>query len=173
MATGWSTITRCHQRPSRVAIEAIALGMAEGKAMGDPGMSAAAEAALSKVVASLPDTREQQLLHVVSRVFRPHRRMQVPPFLEIMREACWHEHALDIAYTDQAGTVSERTIWPLAIVYTDQSLTAPAWCCLRQDFRLFRLDRLQRVDKTGHSFRPRRVPMLRTYVAQLNARTQR
>lgn len=155
---------------SRSEIEVIALGLAEVKAMGDKAMSTTADAVLSKVAATLPDGHDQQLLHAISRVFRPDRRIESPPFLNAVRDACWHEHALQIAYTDKEGAVSKRVIWPLTIVYTDHTLTALAWCCLREDFRMFRLDRLQDVDTTGQSFRPKRVAMLRTYVARLDAR---
>lgn len=60
-----------------------------------------------------------------------------------------------------------RCITRNAVGYTDRTLTALAWCCLRQGFRMFRLDRLQRADATGTSFRPRRVALLREYLKQL------
>jgi len=41
--------------------------------------------------------------------------------------------------------------------------------CLRQDFRKFRVDRIAGIQMTEESFRPRRVPMLRDFVAILNA----
>jgi predicted DNA-binding transcriptional regulator YafY len=44
-----------------------------------------------------------------------------------------------------------------------------AFCHLRQDFRVFRLDRMDDLIRTGRSFRPRRVPMLRDYTARLRA----
>jgi len=44
-----------------------------------------------------------------------------------------------------------------------------AWCCLRKDFRTFRVDRIADIRMTEGSFRPRRVPMLRNFVAYLNA----
>lgn len=156
---------------TREEIEVIALGLAEVKAMRDPAMSAAADAVLSKVAATLPDNREQQLLHAVSMVYRPDRQLQAPAFLDTIREACWHEYALDIAYLDGSGAISNRQILPLAIMYSEHALTALAWCCLRQDFRMFRLDRLQDVRHGGQSFRPRRVALLRDYITQLEARS--
>jgi predicted DNA-binding transcriptional regulator YafY len=140
---------------TREEIEVIALGLAEVKAMRDPAMSAAAEAVLSKVAATLPDDREQQLLHAISRVYRPDRQIEAPPSLDQVRDACWHEYALDIAYADSAGTLTRRTIYPLAIMYSD---------------RMFRLERMQAVKRGSQSFRPRRVAMLRDYLARLEAR---
>ena len=44
-----------------------------------------------------------------------------------------------------------------------------AWCHLRDDFRAFRLDRMDDLNRTGSSFRPRRVSMLRDYMELLRA----
>ncbi|MNY80089.1 hypothetical protein D3C86_2209930 [compost metagenome] len=43
------------------------------------------------------------------------------------------------------------------------------WCCLREDFRKFRIDRIAEIRPTDESFRPRRVPMLREFIARMNA----
>lgn len=155
---------------SREEIEIIALGLAEVKAMRDPAMSAAADAVLAKVAATLPGDREQQLLHAISHVYRPDRQLRAPAFLDAVREACWHEYALHIRYADGAGASSDRRIFPLAIMYSEQTLTALAWCCLRADFRMFRLDRLLDVRRADESFRPRRVALLRDYIARLETR---
>jgi predicted DNA-binding transcriptional regulator YafY len=155
---------------TREEIEVIALGLAKVKVMGNPAMSANAEAVLSKIAATLPDDHGRQLLHAISHVYRPDRRMQVQASLDVVREACWHEHALDIAYADRGGTLTNRTIYPLAIMYTDHTLTALAWCCWRKDYRMFRLDRLRDARKGSQSFRPRRVTMLRDYIARLEAK---
>jgi predicted DNA-binding transcriptional regulator YafY len=88
--------------------------------------------------------------------------------MRIIREGCWREEALLIRYSDRGGEVTDRTIWPLAIVYFDNMLVVLAWCCLREDFRIFRTERIMAVNNAGTSFRPRRVALLRTYLAQLN-----
>lgn len=73
-----------------------------------------------------------------------------------------------IGYRDLAGTASRRTIRPLAIMYSDHVLTVLAWCCLRDDFRMFRIDRVDSLSGTGTSFRPRRASLLRDYLAKLS-----
>lgn len=45
-----------------------------------------------------------------------------------------------------------------------------AWCCLREDFRMFRADRIQSVSLAGSSFRPRRAALLRDYMTELKQR---
>lgn len=151
----------------RTEIEAIALGLAEVKRMGDAALAKAATSVLAKLAASLPDDGEQHLFHAISQVYRPDVRYPSPLDMDTIRQACWKEEALSIRYADRAHAVTERTILPLAIVYSDRTLTVLAWCCLRQAFRMFRADRIIELQVTGSSFRPRRAALLRTYLAEL------
>ena len=152
---------------SREEIEAIALGMAEVRHMGDPTMVSAAVSVLAKVAASLPDEGEQHLFHAISQVYRPDLRYGELVHIDTIRQACWTEQALAIRYQDKAQSVSDRTILPLAIMYNDKSLTVLSWCCLRSDFRMFRADRILDAKATGTSFRPRRASLLRDYLVKL------
>lgn len=154
----------------RIEIEAIVLGLAEVRHMGDPALEKAAISVLAKVAATLPDDREQQLFHAISHVYRPEPRYADTRHIDAIRLACWQETALDIGYTDTVGTVTSRRIYPLAIIYTDRTFTVLAWCCLREDFRMFRTDRISRLEPTTDSFRPRRAALLRTYLDALGRR---
>jgi predicted DNA-binding transcriptional regulator YafY len=153
---------------SRIEIEALMLGMAEVKQMGDPALAAAADAVLAKVAATLPSLGQQHLLHAVSQVHRFEERYPVLPDMARIRDGCWREQAIVIGYTDRHGVVTTRTIWPLAIVYLDKMLVVLARCCLREEFRMFRAERITSVDATAASFRPRRAALLRAYLAELN-----
>ncbi len=151
----------------RLEIEAIALGLAEVQRMGDPVLAKAAISVLAKVAATLPDDREQYLFHAISQVYRPSARYLVVVDIAIIRNACWQEEALRICYADKSNQISERTILPLSVVYTDRTLTVLAWCCLRQAFRMFRMDRMNKVELAGKNFRPKRAMMLRDYLIEL------
>jgi predicted DNA-binding transcriptional regulator YafY len=72
-----------------------------------------------------------------------------------------------IRYADRSSEFTERQIWPLAIMYVSHMLVLLAWCCLREDFQMFRAERIQSVEATSVSFRPRRVVLLRTYLVKL------
>jgi predicted DNA-binding transcriptional regulator YafY len=41
-----------------------------------------------------------------------------------------------------SGAVSQRVVWPFALVYFDQSRVLMCWCELRDDLRNFRTDRI-------------------------------
>ena len=151
----------------RAEIEALALGLAEVQHMGDPRLADAATSVLAKVAASLPNDREQYLFHAVSHVYRPQPRYPAVD-MSLIRAACWNEEALTIRYVDKGDAATQRDILPLAIVYADNSLAVLAWCCLRQDFRIFRPERMLSITAGGPSFRPRRAAMLRDYLAHLS-----
>ena len=153
----------------RIEIEALVLGLGEVQHLGDPALARAAVAVLAKVAATLPDEREQQLFHAISQVYRPNARYEFAVDMGIIRESCWAEAAVAIRYGDEHGAETERTIYPLSLAYSERVLAVLAWCCLRQDFRIFRADRIRAAVRTGESFRPRRASLLRTYLAQLNA----
>lgn len=155
----------------RTEIEALILGLAEVRQMGDPALAAAAASVLDKVAATLPSLGQQQLLHAVSQVHRFVPRYPALPDMDTIRAACWREEVLEIAYTDRQGAATVRRIWPLAIVYLDNMLVVLARCCLREAFRMFRTDRISAVVSVGGSvdgsFRPRRAALLRDYRAGL------
>lgn len=153
----------------RLEIEALVLGLGEVQHLGDAKLAAAARSALAKVAATLPDEREQQMLHAISQVYRPNARYALAVDMSVIRESCWREEILAIRYVDTNGAVTERSIRPLALAYHQNVLALLAWCCLREDFRIFRADRIEAALRTGESFRPHRVGLLRTYLQRLLA----
>lgn len=173
---GYTLIDDGSLRPrtfSRIEIEALTLGLAQVRQMGDPTLAAAADAVLAKVAATLPSAGQQHLLHAVSRVHQFSDQARSAPVaavdMDLLRQGCWREEALEIGYADRHGAATQRTVWPLAIVYLDRMLVLLARCCLRDDFRMFRIERITSVAHTGIMFRPRRATLLRTYLARLDA----
>ncbi len=154
---------------TRLEVEALVLGLAEVRMAGDPALAKAAEAAMAKITASLPERVQRHAIHAVSQTYRREIRPPAPAHLALIREACWDERMLDIAYTDNSGIVTNRRIWPLSVVFMDRSLMLLAYCTLRQDFRKFQLHRMADVAAAEVFFRPRRVALLREFLTQMRA----
>ena len=153
-------------------LEALVLGLREAELIGAPDLSQAASQALRKLQGRLPPRQSHRLTHAVltaTRFDRPE-----PPTIPVatLRAATWDEETVRFAYTDGKGAQTRREVDPLGIVYLQDTNMLMAWCHLRQDFRVFRLDRMDDLDRTGRSFRPRRVPMLRDYTTRLRAEAQ-
>ncbi|MCU0826369.1 MAG: YafY family transcriptional regulator [Tabrizicola sp.] len=154
---------------TQLEVEALVLGLAEVALAGDQALARAAREAQGKIIATLPDRVQRQAIHSVSLTYRYNLRAPQPPHLQTLRQAAWDERALDIAYRDLAGAVTHRRIWPLGIVFLDQEVQCLAFCCLRQEFRRFKVAQMDGVTQTDESFRPRRVPLLRAFIDQMRA----
>ncbi len=148
-------------------LEALVLGLRDVAVIGDPALAKAATSALAKITARVPPRQAHRLQHAIldaRRFFRPE-----PPRIDVaaLRAATWAEDTIAFSYTDGQGARTTRQVDPLGIIYMQDTNMLMAWCHLRQDFRVFRLDRMDDLRTTGESFRPRRVPMLRDYTAIL------
>jgi len=150
-------------------LEALVLGLRNVAVIGDPALAKAADSALAKLTARVPPRQAHRLQHAIldaRRFFRPD-----PPRINVaaLRAATWEEETVRFTYVDAKGAETTREVDPLGIVYMQDTNMLMAWCHLRGDFRAFRLDRMDDLERTGRSFRPRRVPMLRDYTARLRA----
>jgi predicted DNA-binding transcriptional regulator YafY len=152
---------------TRLEVEALVLGLAEVTLSGDPLLARAAAEAQAKIVATLPDRVQRQAIHAVTRTYRFERRQPAPAHLQLLREAAWDERAVDLTYRDASGQTTDRRIWPLGTVFMDREVQVLAFCCLRQDFRRFKVTQMTNLHLTDESFRPRRVPLLRSFLDQL------
>lgn len=150
-------------------IEALVLGLREVGLVGDPVLAAAARSALAKLRARLPARQAHRLEHAVLTAHRFARMPEPGIDVSTLRQATWDERTIRFDYTDVEGRQTHREVDPLTVVYMQASHNLLAWCHLRQAFRAFRLDRMQNLELTGASFRPRRVPLLREYMAEISA----
>lgn len=148
-------------------IEALVLGLREVMAVGDPALAEAAQDALAKLRARLPSRQAHRLEHAVLTAKRFERPPQPGVDASLLRKAAWEERTIEFDYTDVKGAATRRSADPLSIVFMQASHCLMAWCHLRQDFRVFRLDRMRTLTVTDHSFRPRRIPMLREFAERL------
>lgn len=148
-------------------IEALVLGLREVSEIGDHALAEAANHALAKLSAVLPKRLSERLTHAVLTAKRWTDRPQAGVDPRLLRTAAWEERAIDITYRDVEGRETARRVLPLSIVYYERSNVLLAWCCLRVDFRNFRLDRIVTAEVTGESFRPRRVGLLREYLDRI------
>lgn len=153
-------------------LEALVLGLREVTVIGDPALAEAAQTALSKLKARLPARQTHRLQHAVLDARRFVRPPQPSIDVKALRAATWDEATVFFGYEDGKGDITERNVDPLSIVFMQNAHMLLAWCHLRGDFRAFRLDRMRDLTLTGDNFRPRRVPMLRDFVAVMRAEAE-
>lgn len=145
-------------------LEALVLGLRDVAVIGDPALAKAARSALAKIKARVPPRQAHRLQHAVLDAHRFVKMPKIEIDVSVLRAATWDEVSVTFDYCDRQGAETVRQVDPLGLVYLDKTNVLMAWCHLRKDFRTFRLDRMRKLERTDHSFRPRRVPMLREHL---------
>ena len=119
----------------------------------DSGLAAQAEQALTKILPVLPAPERAAAESLA--LFAPLAGLTADTSakLERLREATETRHKLHLRYLDLAEARSERVVRPLACMFWGPVWTLAAWCELRQDFRTFRVDRIQTLTVLDERFR--------------------
>jgi predicted DNA-binding transcriptional regulator YafY len=97
------------------------------------------------------------------------RRQAVTRFSGEIREALRTRKKLYIGYRREDGAPSQRRIRPLGLVYWGYAWTLIAWCELRGDYRMFRLDRITELREAGETFATTPECSLRHYLSLVSA----
>jgi predicted DNA-binding transcriptional regulator YafY len=144
-------------------IEALTLGSRWVAARADSPLAGSAKNALAKIVAVLPPDLSD-LLDSSALIVGPGERIAVGDAeLPTIRRAIRAERKLTLAYVDGAGTPTQRTIWPFALVFFDRARVVVAWCETRQAFRHFRTDRIGAIEAVATRYPRRRQALLREW----------
>ncbi len=119
----------------------------------DAALAARAEDALSKVLAVLPaGTRAAaESLAVYAPAVGPDEATRAR--LETLRIAAESRRKVLLCYRDLTDALSQRNVRPLGCFFWGTVWTLAAWCELRQDFRSFRIDRIEQLDVLDERFR--------------------
>lgn len=132
-------------------LEALHLGMRIVQNSKNAELAESASQLLIKIDAVLPDQRRQQShLHGIS-VFNFDGAEKFR-HLTSLRRAVTQSRILEIEYCRLDGVVSQRRIFPLQIEYWGNTWTCTTWCKKREDFRVFRVDRIQACRETDEMF---------------------
>ena len=119
----------------------------------DVALAAQAEDALSKVLAVLPAGARAaaESLAVYAPAVGPDEATRAR--LEALRIAAESRRKVLLHYRDLKDSLSQRSVRPLGCFFWGTVWTLAAWCELRQDFRSFRIDRIQQLDVLDERFR--------------------
>jgi predicted DNA-binding transcriptional regulator YafY len=148
--------------------EAVAVAFALRTAAGSVGkMEETAIGLLAKLDQVLPNRlrKRASALHAVTISLSS--AQTVPPVDVLSRiAACCRDHMrLKLAYKDRDGKASSRILEPLRLAHTGSRWYLVAWDAHREDWRTFRVDRVERLISSGPQFIPRKFPEdIATYV---------
>lgn len=80
------------------------------------------------------------------------------PKIEVIQSAIENRHLLSFQYYAPSGE-SERSVEPYYLVFKWSSWYVWGWCTDREDYRLFKLNRMDRVAESAQNFICRNAPM--------------
>ena len=85
-------------------------------------------------------------------------KTSLAPKISTIQDAIENRHILDFYYYAPSGE-SERSIEPYYVVFKWTSWYVYGWCLKRKDYRLFKLNRMDKVRETVNSFVCRNAPV--------------
>ena len=133
-------------------LEALVLGVRVVESWGDASLAAAARGVVQKVAAVLPERLQERVGQ--APLFAPgfHGPADSARELGALRRAIREKRKARLSYVDRVQAATERTVRPLGLFFWGASWTVAAWCELRQGFRGFRLDRVQKLELSEQRF---------------------
>ncbi|WP_136636334.1 helix-turn-helix transcriptional regulator [Pseudooceanicola onchidii] len=144
-------------------IVALVAGARLIRAWGGMEMASAAEEALVKINAVLPDAARAQSDRVqIHAMHFGEMSEEVRKRLDRIEAAINGRVTLQVAYAAEDGSRSRRDLRPLGLFFWGKVWTLVAWCELRGDFRNFRVDRMAEMTE-AHVFREDRDKTLRAF----------
>ncbi|WP_286240013.1 helix-turn-helix transcriptional regulator [Neptuniibacter halophilus] len=136
-------------------LEALLVGVRLVQGCSDQALGRSASRVLEKVRAVLPEgarrcypeEQEQEWLLVPG-----FHRDYTTRFGDQIRQAIKQQQVLWLHYQREDKQFSTREIWPLGLVFWGSVWTLIGWCELRDDYRMFRLDRIQQLELAERQF---------------------
>lgn len=119
----------------------------------DPALAAQGELALGRILSVLPSGVRAQAEGLALWVPADGPDAATLQHLGLLRQAIAGRQRVQFRYRDARAQPSQRSVRPLGCFFWGQVWTLGAWCELRQDFRSFRLDRIDALSVQDSRFR--------------------
>ncbi len=149
---------------------AVALGLFYAASGNIAGVEEASVRALAKIDQLLPARLGRRVAALQSAIVMPANSESSVDgrMLAVIAGACRDLESLRFGYRDFGGKTSTRFVEPYRLVNTGRRWYLVAWDSAREDWRTFRVDRIQPKVTTGGRFIPREPPArdLATYVSR-------
>jgi predicted DNA-binding transcriptional regulator YafY len=127
---------------------AIVLGLLASSWLEIGQSPVAIEGALAKVSRVLPLRARERLQAVTSHVIFPSYQQETRPDASLvisLSESIGQCQRIALDYCSHASEITHRKVEPYGIVGWKGHWYLVGYCCLRQDYRTFRLDRIQQI----------------------------
>jgi predicted DNA-binding transcriptional regulator YafY len=140
---------------------AVAIGLRAAATGNVAGIEESSVRALAKLEQVLPSRLRHRVRLLQSVAVTPNTSGAVDPaVLMAVAAVCRDHERLRFDYRSHDGTATVRTTEPHRLVHTGRRWYLVAWDVEREDWRTFRLDRMEPRIPTGPRFPPREIPQL-------------
>lgn len=150
---GGYAIDKAHSLPpvNFTPEEATALAVALARP-GDAPLADALRSAVRKVIGVMPERDAEAARRLAARIHLfPHASDDRRITGRVIEEAILRSLVVEIDYEDSAAVATTRLVEPLALAGSGEAWYLVGFCRLRQDERVFRLDRIAGARLTGES----------------------
>jgi predicted DNA-binding transcriptional regulator YafY len=135
-------------------VDAIAVGTQLVRRLRDPALQDAAANVLAKIAVVLPDHARRYFEDAPFYVSEDSARVPDGVDLSEIRSAIRDTRKLRLTYLDERNRRTRRTVWPIALAYYVDVTVVASWCELRNDYRHFRVDRIERLSILAEQYPP-------------------
>ncbi len=153
-------------------LEALHLGLSVVTKAADDELQRAAETLSAKVDAVLPEDRSAPASGWGFAVYPFAEAARGFVHMAPLRAAIRSRRKIDITYAKPDAPETTRRVRPLQMEYWGRVWTLTAWCELRNDFRVFRVDRIQTLDIGFDTFEEEPGKSLADYLDHADSKTE-
>ncbi|QNP47171.1 helix-turn-helix transcriptional regulator [Diaphorobacter aerolatus] len=132
--------------------DALVIASRVAQAWIDGALAREVESALGKILSVLPSSA--RVAAEAQALFAPGSGLdqRTQQTLKTLRDAVHSQRVMRLLYLDLEDRLSERRVRPLACLYWGKVWTLSAWCELREDFRTFRVDRIDQCELLDETY---------------------
>ena len=147
-------------------IVALVAGARLVRSWGGLDMAKGAEEALIKIQSVLPEAQRARAASVqIHAMTAQDLDEKTRALIDQLEAASDQRTRIRMAYCDAFGSATDRIVRPLGLGFWGKVWTLLAWCETREDFRMFRLDRITTATPEG-TFRPDARKSLAAFLEQ-------
>lgn len=147
-------------------LEAIGLGISMVRQWTDKKFADKAESAFEKIQAVLPSSLQGELRQITTYAIPTRPPVPWTVSFSELRECIRSRRKIRIVYTDESNRNTTRILRPLALFFFSPVWLLSCWCEKRDDFRNFRLDRIQSLTLCNDFFEDEKDKNLTAYMSK-------
>ena len=146
-------------------IHALVVGAQWVSRQADDGLARAIQDALAKINGVLSPDMQRALDNSALFVSRSQAAVSGVDLAGV-RQALREQRKMRVTHADGDVPPIERTIWPIMLGFIENQRFIAGWCELTSDFRLFRTDRIVKVDFLEERYARNRRQLVKEWRAQ-------